>query len=405
MSRPVLLALAFTVAVSACGERGVPTTPPITKPAAPATTASASPQERLTAALARALGDPAVRAHFKRRLDASHAPEGKLQFQALLRSDQAMLLPAIARADAANVTELLAELDAARPLEVYLPVASQRAAWRGDDHFLVATLEHDGDAPVAYDASGNRQLLSPLTPPSIPVIALVPQETDFTGGRPELAASCFDLCTAGGATSSGGGTTSIPSGAGLFVTQSHFADYYESWLKGKPEFEYHVYGLDDTGQSVQLACTGEEADGLYNWDQNTLDWTGSAMLLSASDLAAYQAKHPNSPIRIVAWEDDDEACVDHADPPSVMAVIAAVDAAYKTWTSGKVDPWYLRGVKAAPSVFNLLKTLHHIILTNDDLIGNAVEASIAGSAPGGANWTVKTDGTRTVGWFTTAYRQ
>ena len=41
-------------------------------------------------------GDPAVRASFKRRLDASHAPEGKLQFQALLRSDQAMLLPAIA---------------------------------------------------------------------------------------------------------------------------------------------------------------------------------------------------------------------------------------------------------------------------------------------------------------------
>ena len=40
-----------------------------------------------------------------------------------------------------------------------------------------------------------------------------------------------------------------------------------------------------------------------------------------------------------------------------------MDAAYKTWTSGKVDPWYLRGVKAAPSVFNLFKTLHNIILT------------------------------------------
>lgn len=404
MSRPVLFALAFTVAVTACGERNIPTTSSAPGTPAPSVRSPVSAREHLTAALARALGDPTVRAHFKRRLDASHAPEGKLQFQALLRSDQAMLLPAIARADAANITELLAELDAARPLEVYLPVEAQRAAWRGDDHFLVATLEHDGDAPIAYDASGNRLVLSATTPPSIPVIALVPQETDFTGGRPELAASCFDLC-GGGTASSGGGTASLSPGTGLVITQSHFGDYFESWLKGKPEFEYHVYGTDDNGQSTQLACTGERAGGLYSWDQNTLDWTGSAMLLSASDMAAYQAQHPNAPVRIVAWEDDDEACVDHADAPSVTQVIAAVDAAYKTWTSGKVDPWYLRGIKAAPSVFNLLKTLHSIILTNDDLIGNAVESSIAGSAPGGANWTVKTDGTRTVGWFTTTYRQ
>ncbi len=110
-------------------------------------------------------------------------------------------------------------------------------------------------------------------------------------------------------------------------------------------------------------------------------------------------------MRIVAWEDDDQPCVDRADVPSVSQALAAVDAAYKAWTSGKVDPWYVRGIKAAPSTFNLLRTLHNIIVTNDDLIGNAVEATIAGGAPGGANWTVKTDGTRTVGWFTTAYRQ
>lgn len=403
MSRPVFLALAFTLAVAACGARDVPTTSPLTT--VPAATGAASAQERLTAALARALGDPAVRAHFKRRLDASHAPEGKLQFQALLRSDQAMLLPAIARADAANVAELLAELDAARPLEVYLPVEAQRLAWSGDDRFLVATLEHDGDAPVAYDASGHRSVLSAVTPPSIPVIALVPQETDFTRGHPELASSCFDLCDDDGANGTGGTTASPSPGSGLVITQSHFTDDYESWLKGKPEFEYHVYGVDDIGQSVQLACTGERAGGLYSWDQNTLDWTGSAMLLSASDQAAYQAQHPDAPVRIVAWEDDDQACVDRVDVTSVSQVLAAVDAAYNAWTSGAVDPWYVRGIKAAPSTFNLLRTLHNIIATNDDLIGNAVESSIAGSAPGGANWTVKTDGTRTVGWFTTAYRQ
>ena len=403
MSRPVLLALALTVAVTACGERGVPTT---TSSGAPSPTATrpAGAQERLTAALARALGDPAVRANFKRHLDASRAPEGKLQFQALLRADQAILLPAVARADAANVSELLADLDAARPLEVYLPVEAQRLAWKGDEHVLVATIEHDGDAPIAYDLQGNRMVLSATTPPGTPVIALVPQETDFTGGHPELAATCFDLC--GDATTSNGGTSaSIASGAGLVITQSHFADDYESWLKGKPEYEYHVYGIDDNGQSVQLSCAGERSAGAYYFDQNDHDWTGSVMLLSDAEQSAYQARHPGAPIRIVAWEDDDQPCVDRADVQSVTSVLATVDAAYKAWTSGKIDPWYVRGIKAAPSAFNLIKTLYNIILTNDDLIGNAVEASIAGSGPGGANWTVKTDGTRTVGWFTTTYRQ
>lgn len=404
MSRPVLLALAFTVAVTACGNRDVPT---MASPGTPAATVSrsASARERLTAALARALGDPVVRANFKRHLDASRAPEGKLQFQALLRADQAMLLPAIARADAATATDLLAELDAARPLEVYLPVEAQRLAWNGDDRLLVATITHDGEAPIAYDVKGNRTVLSATTPPSTPVIALVPQETDFTRGHPELATSCYDLCGDAGSGTATGSGGSLTSGAGLAITQSHFTDDYESWLKGNPEFEYHVYGLDDAGQSVQLACSGERSGGVYYFDQNGLDWTGSVMLLTDAEQNAYQAKHPGAAVRIVAWEDDDQACVDRADVQSVSSVLAAVDAAYKAWTSGKVDPWYVRGIKAAPSAFNLVKTIYNIILTNDELIGNAVEASIAGSGPGGANWTVKTDGTRTVGWFTTTYRQ
>ncbi len=401
MSRLCFVALVSTLAIAACGERDPS---PISTAPIPAAPTRVSAQEQLTAALARALADPAVRANFKKHLDASHAPEGKLQFQALLRADQGILLPAIARADAGSVAQLLAELDAARPLEVYLPVEAQRAAWTGDDHFLVATLEHDGDAPVAYDPRGNRLILSATTPPNIPVIALVPQETDFTGGHPELAASCFDVCgdvstPAGG----GGGSTGSSAGAGLKLTQSHFDSDYESWLKGKPEFEYHVYGIDDAGQSVQLACTGEKAGGLYTWDQNELDWTGSAMLLSDADLKAYQTQHPGAPVRVVAWEDDDQACVDRADAGGVTATLAAIDAAYKAWTSGKIDPWYVRGIKAAPSTFSLLKSLRNIIVTNDDLIGNAVEATIAGGAPGGANWTVKTDGTKTVGWFTTMY--
>jgi len=369
--------------------------------AAPANTPRAA-RERLAQALAVALNDPATRSAVKARLDASNAPEGKLQFQALVQSNQTTLLAALARSSATTVGELLADLDAARGLELYLPVAAQRAAWTGDANVLVATIGSDRDAPIGFDAAGTRQVLDRRTPPAIPVLALVPQETDFTRGHPDRVMACVDMCGddnpgyGGGDANSGGAVA-----PGLYLTQSHFNDYYESWVKGAPEFEYHVYGVGDNGQSVLLACTGESQAGKYTWDQNELDWTGSVMLLSDADYNAYHTKHPTAPIRIVAWEDDDEACVDHADVNNVSALITAVDNAYKSITSGKVDPWYIHGIKAAPSIFSLLSAIHNVILTNDDLIGNAVESTITGDAPNGANWVLKSDGTTTTGWFTT----
>lgn len=397
------------VVLGACADHDSTTLPaaPINRamPASAATTA----RERLAQRLAVALADPATRTALSQRLARSRAPEGKLQFQALVRADQGVLLAALARHGATNIPELLADLDAARGLELYLPVEAQRAAWQGSAAYLVATQERDGDAPVAFDPAGRRLRLSPVTPPATPVIALVPQETDFTGGHPELATSCYDLCapTDGGSSGSSGsgGTTSAPVGApGLLLTQSHFDDYYESWIKGKPEFEYHVYGVGDSGEAVQLACTGEHAGGAYAWDQNDLDWGGSTMLLAESDRAAYETRHPGAPVRIVAYEDDDEACVPRVDANRVGTLLSSVDAAYKSVTSGKVEPWLFRGIKAAPSVFALFRAIRNVITTADDLIGTAVESSVAGSSPSGANWVVKTDGTRTTGWFTTAYR-
>jgi hypothetical protein len=403
MLRRSLLVLTLTLAAVACGERDLPTT---TAPAAPVAGGPAPAQaarERLAQRLAVALGDPTVRAAFARRLDASNAPEGKLQFQALARADQGALLAALTTHGSASTADLLADLDAARALEVYLPVEAHRTAWHGGANFLVATAAKDGDTPVAFDATGHRSLLDPRTPPATPVLALVPQETDFTGGRPELMLSCVDVCSG---TGSGGSGSTSPSGAtvtGLFVVQSHFDDDYESWLKGKPEFEYHVYGVGDGGASEQLACTGEKSGGPYYFDQNNLDWTGTAMLLSDGERAAYEQQHPGAPIRIVAYEDDDEACVPRLDGTRLAQALAAVDAAYQNYTSGKLLPWYIRGIKAAPSIFNLLGSVYSLITTGDDLIGNGVEASIAGSAPGGANFLIKNDGTRTTGWFTTEY--
>jgi hypothetical protein len=412
MSRRHFAAATLFLGLVAChgDEPATPATAPSPPVGAPlAATAPTNARERLTMRLAAALGDPTLRETFKQRLDASRAPEGKLQFQALTRVDQGFLLASLARRGATSVAELLADLDAARPLEVYLPVASHRAAWSGDADYLVATLAQDGDAPVAYDRLGNRYVLDANLPPALPVIALVPQETDFTGGRPHLAASCYDLCDDGG--SSGGGSSGTPSyssgngAAGLYLTTAHFEESFESWLKGAPEYEFHTYGKGPNGDTEQLSCTGEKTAWPYFYNQDGADWRGSAMLLSEGERQQYEAANPGAPIRIVAYEDDDGACIPRFDGNRVAQLLAAVDAAYKSVTSGKVEPWTLRGIRAAPSAFNLFSAIRNIITTGDDLIGNAVETSVAGWAPGGANWVLKSEGTRTFGWFTTEYRR
>jgi hypothetical protein len=127
--------------------------------------------------------------------------------------------------------------------------------------------------------------------------------------------------------------------------------------------------------------------------------------MTEADRVAYEKLRPGGVVRIVAWEDDDEPCVVRADGGAIATVIRNLDAVYRAWTSGKVDPAILRGIKAAPSAFDLAKSVRNFITTSDDFIGNAVETSIAGWGPGGANWLLKTEGTRTTGWFVTEYRR
>jgi len=404
MSRRFLPLFAIVLA-AACTE---PNLPSISDPVVTASSPSAPrvARERLAERLARALADPAVRASLKQRLDASRAPERKLQFQALARADQAVLLAALTRSIPGSVQDVLADLNAAHGLEVYLPVAAHRAEWSGDDDFLVATIGRDGDSPIAFDAAGTRYVLHPDRAPDTPVLALVPQETDFTGGRPQLAATCWDWCGGGyGGASPGGYTPPANPNAGLYLTSSHFEEGHESWLKGKPEYEYHVYGLSAGSDAEQLACTGEHAGGGYVFDQNDDDWNGSALMLSETDRAAYERSHPGQPVRIVAFEDDDGPCEARVDGNRLTVLLQSVDAAYRAYTSGKLEPLLFRGIKAAPSVFNLVSAVRNAITTGDDIIGNAVESSISGWVPGGANWALKTDGTRTAGWFTTEYRR
>ena len=137
--------------------------------------------------------------------------------------------------------------------------------------------------------SGRRVLLDPMTPPSTPVLALVPQETDFDRQQGPAGVICdIDTCPDGGGGGSGGGTGgsggtggtgSSPPAQSLYLTRAQFVDTFEGWLKGNPEFELHVLGpvnLADSATMVSFQCVGEHAPTGYQWDMNGTNWSGTA---------------------------------------------------------------------------------------------------------------------------------
>ncbi len=407
MRRSTIFSLMLAAIVLACSDDPPPTSAARGTPPAIVTDQAGNARERLALRLAKALSDPELRRDLAARFDDSRAPEGKLQFQALARTENNRLLGHLAAAREGTIATVLADMDEARRLEIYLPVEAHRDIWHGGADFLVATLERDGEAPVAFDAAGNRRLLDPDQPPAIPVIALVPQEFDFTGGRPHLAATCWDYC--GGTTpakpdggSSGSAGSSGP--RGLYMTASTIQGDYEGWLKGKPEYEYHVYGVNSRGESIQLSCAGEHSGGPYSFDQNDSQWSGSVALLTEQDINAYKAQSPQGIVRIVVWEDDDEPCVPRARENSLAELLRKIDTVYRMLTSGKIAKDVNGGLESAKSTFDLFHAVRSWILTGDDIVGTAVAASVGGFVPGGSNWTIKTDGARTTGWFTTTYR-
>jgi hypothetical protein len=222
------------------------------------------------------------------------------------------------------------------------------------------------------------------------VIALVPQETDFTTPRPTFA-TCYSDCGGDGGSDGGGPIESTP---GLYLVATDFDENHESWLKGAPEFEFHVYG-EVAGKPEQLACTGESAGRAYQWNADETHWRGSVALFTAADIAQYKARNPSGIVRIVAWEDDDKPCVPVSDGAFVAELAKMIDNMFKSYTGAKTDPGWLKGVRSALAAFGLAEAMRNFINGNDDLIGLGVEASIVGWSPGSANFILKGEGGKT----------
>jgi hypothetical protein len=340
--------------------------------------------------VARALGNPSFRAYLKAELDASPVREHKLHLQRFLNAAGRRAVRELAKTG--GETESAVDGDARRaiPLEMYFPVPEHRARWAAaaDENILVATERDEREVPVAYDTKGRRHRLSPDVPPATPVLAIVPVETDFDA--PTTSAP-FVCCSGGGPTAP----------AGLYLTASHFVQDFEGWLKGNPEYEIHILGQNGATDSLtSYQCAGEHAGGYYAFDQNALDWSGSALLFTQTQLNSYRSQHPGQNFRIVAFEDDDGACQIRLDGNRFKTFMNTLQSLYPSLTGGKdTTSGLVKYVKRANALQKILRAAYSFITSQDDLIGNAVEDVVTGEVHPGFNWTVKGESNVTNGWL------
>ncbi|HET6837880.1 MAG TPA: hypothetical protein VFH24_07530, partial [Gemmatimonadales bacterium] len=222
-------ALALAATFAAC-DRTPPTAgdddvspAPASAPAS-ASAAERGAMDRLARRMARALADPAFRFYLKQQLDRSPYTEHKLHLQQLLRASDRRVLKELARLSASSEAVVEADATEAIPLEIYFPVPAHRAEWSGGAEVLVASAWDDREAPVAYDGRGRRYVLSPDEPPRVPVLALVPVETNFAQTNGVAEATCT--------TCEPPPPSPIPVPGGLYMTYAHFVQDFEGWFKG-----------------------------------------------------------------------------------------------------------------------------------------------------------------------------
>lgn len=405
---PLLLAV-----LTACADRDAPTLPSDPAVAAPPPSAAGRarlPQmERLTRRFARALHDPGFRSYVQRRLADSPFREHKLALRRFLGEEGGKGLRALSGSRREVEDSIRGESAEAPALEFYFPVPGHRSRWTGDERILVATTWSDRDQPVAYDPRGRRTLLSADHPPDIPVLALVPAELDFDSPAalaPPSRTVCVEPCvpTAGGSDGGGGpggpgGPGVAPPAPGIYLLKAHFNSTFEGWLKGDPEFEFHVLGQSGTTDSLtDYQCAGEKKPAPYYFDQNGTDWSGRVMLFSGAQLGAYKAQHSSQPFRVFAVEDDNEACVIRTDQASFWDVMTTVGKVYKDVT-GVIDTFNVNKTLVMRTDLQKLFTLiSNLILTNDELPGSAIRDSTALEFHGGYNFVIKGKDNVTNGW-------
>jgi len=352
----------------------------------------AGARQALARKFARALTDPDFRSYVQSELAASRHPEGKIHLGRFMRGQSGRAARALGAAES--------EVRGAEALEVYFPVPEHRNAWDGGADVMVGTIGADGEIPVGFDLRGQRRPLDPAAPPAVPVLAVVPAETDFDALEREgfsAAKACPDCGDGSGDNGGGGGGSVTP---GLYIRASHLNETFESWLKGKPEIEVLVLGQKGSTDSLtSYQCAGNFGPGAYYFDQNSVDWSGTALLMNQNQLDSYNAQHPGQALRLFFLEDDDTPCEIKSNNSDLKRLLSAVDSAVKGVSGGRSEDGSLQDVyKAYQAAQKIFSVLASAIKTNDDLIGNAVEDVTTSERYPGYNWIIKADNGVTNGY-------
>ncbi len=278
--------------------------------------------QQMTRSVATALADPDVRKQLYDALHASPYREHKIHFAAFLRGNGQSLLRAITAESAsrqdrtqnsgAATNVVLAMLDSIVDLEFYMPVKKHLDLWDGSANLIVASaLLDDGRTPDGFDLNGRPVALTASRPPTIPTLALVPVETDFSK-IPSLSPA-----------KSAGAVASEP---GIFMTRAIVYEDWEGWIRGSPEFEVHVFQTDADDEYIDQLCAGEQQVPPYEWnDAETQEWTGEVQLATESRLAA----SPKTQFQM--WEDDSDPCTPTGGrPPHTSSLKVSDYAAYES---------------------------------------------------------------------------
>ena len=126
----------------------------------------------------------------------------------------------------------------------------------------------------------------------------------------------------------------------------------------------------------------------------------SVLLFSKTQLDSYNTVHPGQNVRVFLVEDDDTACQIKTSNGAMQNTLTSVDAGNQALTAGKdtTGGTLQRLWKFARAFLKLIEEAASLIDTSDEIVGNAVQDSIAVEFHEGFNWIVKGEGNVTNGW-------
>jgi hypothetical protein len=414
-----------------------PSTRPASNAAASADTAAErAALQQLTRAVALALQDQGLRQRIKADMRQSRfSHEHKLQFSNYVHgASGGILLAKMAKETGKSREELLALLGQVRPLEFYMPVRAQRERWRGGEDLLVGSLIHDHEAPAVYTLRGERVRMRGDEVPTIPAMALVPVEANFSRpldaryqnlgdeggetigtymieqceiqpygvGEPgDATTNCGGGGDGGGYT--GGGTYTDPwasRATGVYVTTLNIDGDHEGAFKGDPEFEIHLQApVGNPSVAEDIRCAGNESPDYrsrFNYDNNGSNYSGAILVADSAQMARFQATYGTSVgMNFIFWEDDDTACAIKADQARFSNMMSTIANNYGTVFAAIQNFDVKTLVKALPGIRDIVMAVASWIKSNDDVVGSAVEMSCSRDYTT-FNYAIK-DGTTTTG--------